>query len=84
MIDDPMTEALSRFLDVNVARHKLIAANLANIDTRATAPAISTSGGAGAGQPGERVGRDRRNFELCGLRTGSADGAGIAAASRWQ
>jgi flagellar basal-body rod protein FlgB len=33
MIDDPMTEALSRFLDVNVARHKLIAANLANIDT---------------------------------------------------
>jgi flagellar basal-body rod protein FlgB len=33
MIDTPMTEALSRFLDVNVARHKLIASNLANIDT---------------------------------------------------
>ncbi|HKM49129.1 MAG TPA: flagellar basal body rod protein FlgB [Terriglobales bacterium] len=33
MIDTPMTEVLSRFLDVNVARHKLIASNLANIDT---------------------------------------------------
>jgi flagellar basal-body rod protein FlgB len=33
MISDPMTEALTRFLDVNVARHKLIAANMANIDT---------------------------------------------------
>jgi len=33
MIDTPMTEALSRFLDVDVARHKLITANLANIDT---------------------------------------------------
>ncbi len=33
MIDNPMTEALSRFLDVNVARHKLIASNLANVDT---------------------------------------------------
>jgi flagellar basal-body rod protein FlgB len=33
MMDTPMTEALSRFLDVNVARHKLIAANMANIDT---------------------------------------------------
>jgi flagellar basal-body rod protein FlgB len=33
MIETPMTEALSRFLDVNVARHKLIASNLANIDT---------------------------------------------------
>jgi flagellar basal-body rod protein FlgB len=33
MIDTPLTEALSRFLDVNVARHKLIASNLANIDT---------------------------------------------------
>jgi flagellar basal-body rod protein FlgB len=33
MINDPTIEALSRFLDVNVARHKLIAANLANIDT---------------------------------------------------
>lgn len=33
MTDDPMIEALSRFLDVNVARHKLIASNLANIDT---------------------------------------------------
>jgi flagellar basal-body rod protein FlgB len=28
-----MTEALGRFLDVNVARHKLISANIANIDT---------------------------------------------------
>jgi len=33
MIETPMIEALSRFLDVNVARHKLIASNLANIDT---------------------------------------------------
>jgi flagellar basal-body rod protein FlgB len=33
MIDDPMIEALNRFLDVNVARHKLIASNLANVDT---------------------------------------------------
>jgi flagellar basal-body rod protein FlgB len=33
MIDTPMTEALSRFLDVDVARHKLITSNLANIDT---------------------------------------------------
>jgi flagellar basal-body rod protein FlgB len=33
MIDTPMTEALSRFLDVNVARNKLITSNLANIDT---------------------------------------------------
>jgi flagellar basal-body rod protein FlgB len=33
MIDSPMIEALSRFLDVDVARHKLITSNLANIDT---------------------------------------------------
>lgn len=33
MIEDPMTNALTRFLDVNVARHKLIAANMANLDT---------------------------------------------------
>jgi len=33
MIDTATTEALSRFLDVDVARLKLIAANLANIDT---------------------------------------------------
>jgi len=33
MIDTPMIEALSRFLDVNVARNKLITSNLANIDT---------------------------------------------------
>jgi flagellar basal-body rod protein FlgB len=33
MIDTPMTEALSRYLDVDVARYKLIGANLANIDT---------------------------------------------------
>jgi flagellar basal-body rod protein FlgB len=33
MIDTPMMEALGRFLDVDVARHKLITANLANIDT---------------------------------------------------
>lgn len=33
MIDDPMAEALGRYLDVNVARHKLIAANIANLDT---------------------------------------------------
>lgn len=33
MIDTPMTEALSRFLDVTVARYKLIGSNMANIDT---------------------------------------------------
>ena len=33
MIDTSMTEALSRFLDVDVARYKLITTNLANIDT---------------------------------------------------
>jgi len=33
MIDTALTEALSRFLDVNVFRHGLIASNLANIDT---------------------------------------------------
>jgi len=33
MIDAAMTEALGRFLDVDVARHKLIVSNLANIDT---------------------------------------------------
>jgi len=33
MIDSPQIEALSRFLDVDVARHKLITSNLANIDT---------------------------------------------------
>jgi flagellar basal-body rod protein FlgB len=33
MIDDATIEALNRFLDVNVARYRLIAANLANVDT---------------------------------------------------
>ena len=33
MIDTPMIEALSRFLDVDVARYKLIGANMANLDT---------------------------------------------------
>jgi len=33
MIDASMTDALGRFLDVDVARYKLIAVNLANIDT---------------------------------------------------
>jgi len=33
MIDTSMIEALSRFLDVNVARNRLITSNLANIDT---------------------------------------------------
>jgi flagellar basal-body rod protein FlgB len=33
MIDTASTETLSQFLDVDVARYKLIAANLANIDT---------------------------------------------------
>jgi flagellar basal-body rod protein FlgB len=33
MIGASMTDALSRFLDVDVARYKLIATNLANIDT---------------------------------------------------
>jgi len=84
MIDDPMTEALSRFLDVNVARHKLIAANLANIDTPGyrTRDLDFRAELARANLGSEWT--DRRNFELCGLRTGSADGAGIAAASRWQ
>jgi flagellar basal-body rod protein FlgB len=33
MIGTAMTEALGRFLDVDVARYKLIATNMANIDT---------------------------------------------------
>ena len=33
MIATPLTDALSRFLDVDVARYKLVAGNLANIDT---------------------------------------------------
>jgi flagellar basal-body rod protein FlgB len=33
MIGTAMTEALGRFLDVDVARYKLIATNIANIDT---------------------------------------------------
>jgi flagellar basal-body rod protein FlgB len=33
MIDTDMTETLSRFLDVNVARYRLIADNLANVET---------------------------------------------------
>jgi flagellar basal-body rod protein FlgB len=33
MIDTPTTEALGRFLDVDVARYRLVAMNLANIDT---------------------------------------------------
>jgi len=33
MIDTAMTDALGRFLDVDVVRYKLVAANLANIDT---------------------------------------------------
>jgi flagellar basal-body rod protein FlgB len=33
MMEDSTVEGLSRFLDVDVARYKLIATNLANIDT---------------------------------------------------
>lgn len=33
MVETSMTEALGRFLDVNVARYKLVSTNLANIDT---------------------------------------------------
>lgn len=33
MIETSMTEALGRFLDVDVARYKLITSNVANIDT---------------------------------------------------
>jgi len=33
MIETAMTEALSRFLDVDVAHYKLIATNMANVDT---------------------------------------------------
>ena len=33
MIATPMTEALGRFLDVDLARYKLITTNLANVDT---------------------------------------------------
>ncbi|HEV2469756.1 MAG TPA: flagellar basal body rod protein FlgB [Candidatus Sulfotelmatobacter sp.] len=33
MIETSMTDALGRFLDVDVARYKLISTNLANIDT---------------------------------------------------
>jgi flagellar basal-body rod protein FlgB len=32
-MNDATVEALSRFLDVNVARYRLIASNLANVDT---------------------------------------------------
>lgn len=33
LISSPMTEALGHFLDVDLARYKLIGTNLANIDT---------------------------------------------------
>jgi flagellar basal-body rod protein FlgB len=33
MIDTPMTEALGHFLDVDVARYKIVTVNMANIDT---------------------------------------------------
>jgi flagellar basal-body rod protein FlgB len=33
MISTAMTEALGRFLDIDVARYKLVSTNLANIDT---------------------------------------------------
>jgi ribosomal protein L34E len=33
MIKTSMTEALGRFLDVDVARYKLVSTNLANVDT---------------------------------------------------
>lgn len=33
LIETSLSEALGRFLDVDVARYKLVAANLANIDT---------------------------------------------------
>jgi len=33
MIETSMTEALARFLDVDVARYKMVTTNLANIDT---------------------------------------------------
>jgi flagellar basal-body rod protein FlgB len=33
MIDTAKVQALSRFLDVEVARHKLITSNMANVDT---------------------------------------------------
>jgi flagellar basal-body rod protein FlgB len=33
MIDTAMTEALGQFLDVDVARYKLITMNMANVDT---------------------------------------------------
>jgi len=33
MIETSMTEALSQFLDVDVARYKLVSSNLANVDT---------------------------------------------------
>ena len=35
MIESSVTEALGRFLDVDIARYKLIGTNLANIDTPA-------------------------------------------------
>lgn len=35
MIESPLTEALGRFLDVDLSRYKLIGTNLANIDTPA-------------------------------------------------
>ena len=60
MIDTDTTETLSRFLDVDVARYRLIANNLANVETpgyrtrdldfraelyRATLPEASAEGG---------------------------------------
>jgi len=62
MTSTAMTEALGRFLDVDVARYKLISANLANVDTpgyhtrdldfrtelrRAASTAVGTGEGAG-------------------------------------
>jgi flagellar basal-body rod protein FlgB len=60
-MNDARVEALSRFLDVNVARYRLIASNLANVDTpgyrardlnfRAELARAGVNGG--GGDPGE-------------------------------
>ena len=66
MIDSPMIEALGRFLDVDVARHKLITSNLANIDT----PGFRT-----------RDLDFRAELRRAGSQVGGSEGGGLSYAS---
>lgn len=68
MIDTPLTEALSRFLDVNVARHKLIASNLANIDTPGYRHVVRRPQHAAQGQ--NQLGSSRLLGTCPGMRAG--------------